>query len=122
MFNPSEAQAALIASLDSANEELQLAAIHVLALLRGGLAQRAIAQLALDSDEVETLRIDAFAGLTTSAKRFGNQLDAGQVDELLSVSMDEPDLRLRTAASHALGALNLAADKANQTILRFHRG
>ncbi len=122
VFDPARAQAALIDSLASTSQDLQIAAIGVLSLLPRGAAQRAIAGVALDGHQPESLRLAAFEGLSESAKRFANQLPGDQTDQLLRIAMDEPNLRLRTAASHALGALNLAADKANQTILKFHRG
>ncbi len=121
-FDPLAAEPALRQSINSSNEDLRIASIRVLALLSTPASQQSIAALALDTEESESMRIPAFSGLSESAKRFGNSLNPAQVDALLDISMNEPDLRLRTAASHALGALNLAADKANQTILRFHRG
>lgn len=122
VFNAAVAEKAVISAAGSVHEDLQIASIDVLALLPGGAAQSAIAQTALQRSNTESLRIAAFAGLSESAKRFSNQLDDDRVDELLEFSFDEPNLRLRTAASHALGALNIAADRASRIPLKYHRG
>ena len=121
IFNPAVVEKQVAAALESAHEDLQIAAINVLALLPGVGAQQAIAGTALQPSNTESLRITAFAGLSESAKRFSNQLDGSSVDDLLKFSFDEPNLRLRTAASQALGALNIAADRASRIPLKYHR-
>jgi len=120
-FDVLMAERALIATLDAANEALRVAGVDVLALLPSVSAQRAIARVALDADQPESFRIPALGALAHSAKLFGNQLESAQVDNLMEVALDESNMRLRTAASHALGALNLSAPKTRQTILRFRR-
>lgn len=122
VFNVSDAERSAVAALDASQEDLQLAAIGLLATISSGGAQRAIAHIALAGSHTESLRTAAFAGLAESAKRFGSLLDGEQVDALLTFSFEEANLRLRTAASHALGALNVASDKASRIPLRFHRG
>ena len=61
-------------------------------------------------------RASSFASLAESAKRFGNSLEAGQIDVLIQIARDEKDLVIRTAASQSLGALNLIDDKASEII------
>ncbi len=122
IFHPLYAEKAAIAALNAPHEDLQIAAVGVNALLPSAKAQTAIAAVALKAGNTESLRVAAFDGLSESAKRFGNQLDGKQIDELLMFSFDEPNLRLRTAASQALGALNVVASKASQIPLKYHRG
>ena len=121
VLDASGAERALTAALKSVHQELQVAAIDVLALIPTATAQRSIADIALTQDD-ETLRIAAFAGLAESAKRFGAGLNDSQTRGLMTISFDESNLRLRTAASHALGALNLPANKASEIVRKYHRG
>jgi HEAT repeat protein len=111
----------VVAALGSVHPELQTVAIDVLSLLSSSEAQKAVARVALDEDATESLRLTAFEGLGTSAKLIGNRLTDGEAEVLLRIAFDEANLRLRTAAGHALGALNLPAAKASQPILKFHR-
>jgi HEAT repeat protein len=116
------AERALIEALESTSEELQTATIGVLSLLPTADAQRAIARVGLDGDQLESLRVSAFAGLSESARRFGSMLGESMIEELLSVAMDDANLRLRTAASRAVGALNLGPSVSNRSILQYSRG
>ncbi len=120
-IDPRAAEPALVTTLGASDDALRVAAVDVLARLSSASAQRAIAGVALDPDQPQAFRIPALRGLAGSAKRFGNQLESAQVDALMDAAMNEPDLSLRTTASHALGALNLAATKARETILRYQR-
>jgi len=121
-FHPLLAEKAAIAALDASVEDLQIAAVGVNALLASDKAQAAIAAVALKGSNTESLRLAAFDGLSESARRFGNRLGEVQIDEMLKFSFNEPNMRLRTAASQALGALNIAASKASQIPLKYHRG
>ncbi len=64
----------------------------------------------------------AFASLAESAKNNANLLDETQVAELVDIAHDDPDLTIRTAGSEALGALNLATNKASEIIRSYHGG
>jgi hypothetical protein len=81
-----------------------------------------VAALALDAANSESLRLSSFASLSESAKSHGNLLSGDQVTELIRIARDEPDLTMRTAASQALGALNLTANKASEIIRGYHEG
>ncbi len=116
------AEPALIASLSSTSEELQIKAASVLALAPTRTAQRAIAHLALSPNETKTLRIAAFASLAESAKNHENLLEDAQVAELVKIARDDEDLVIRTSASEALGAINLASNRASEIIRKHHRG
>ena len=115
------AEAAVLSLLAAPDEALQLAAIEVLALTRSPESQRGIAGVAVDDARAESLRIAAFGALAESAKRFGNLAADGQVPELIRVARADENLTLRTAASRALGALNLSSNQASE-ILRSYSG
>lgn len=116
------AATAVISVLDAPDEELQLAALGVLALTESRESQQGIAARALEAGNPEPLRIAAFDALAESAKRFGNLLGEGQVNELVDVARDEENLTLRTAAGKALGALNLRSNLASEIIRTYHGG
>ena len=116
VFDVGPAASALISALSASDEKLQTTAASVLALVESQEGQRAIAHVALDEKTTPTLRVSAFGSLAESAKRYGNALEPAQVDRLITIARDEKDLVLRTAASQALGALNLVDDKASEII------
>ena len=116
------AEPALIGALTSEEERLQTLAASVLALLETPTAQRAIAHVALDATNTDSLRIAAFGSLAESAKAHGHRLEESQVTDLISLARDEPDLTIRTAASQSLGALNLATNKASEIIRSYYGG
>ena len=122
VYNVGVAEPALVAALASMNEDLQTAAATVLALIPTPAAQQAVGQLALDAANPQSLRIAAFDALAESAKRHGNLLAGAQVTELISISRDDADLTIRTAASQALGAVNLPASQASEIIRSYHGG
>jgi len=63
----------------------------------------------------------AFDALASSAKAFGNRLDDDRVTRVLGLARDEPDLVMRSAASQALGALDLTDNKASDIIRSYYR-
>ncbi len=110
---------ALIAALGSESEELQLKAAAVLCLCRSAQAQDAVAQAALNADRPEALRIEMFAALAESAKANGNKLEPPRVATLIQIAAEDPVMNLRTAASMALGALNLSDNRASEIIRKY---
>ncbi|MCO6437864.1 MAG: HEAT repeat domain-containing protein [Phycisphaerae bacterium] len=122
VYDVGAAQGSLIAALASENEMLRVRAAEVLALLGSAAAQQAIADVALDDGQTSALRIAAFGSLAESAKRFGNMLAEAQVQQLVDIAKDEPDLTMRTAASEALGAVNLATNEASAIVRGYYRG
>ncbi len=110
-----------MAALSADDEGLRIECASVLALLAAPTAQRSIADLALKVDHTESLRLAAFTSLAESARRGGKRLDEGRLQGLLSAARDEPDLTIRTAASRALGAMNLADNKASEIIRSYSR-
>jgi hypothetical protein len=116
------AEPALIAAIASNNEDLQTAVVSVLALAPTSIAQRTIALLGLDPAQTDSLRVAAFNALAESAKNHGHLLEDGAVAALVEIARDDPDLVIRTAASEALGALNLASNKASEIIRNYYGG
>jgi len=122
VFDAGAAEPALIGALASTDARLQVTAASVLALLATPTSQRAIAHVALDPGNAESLRIPSFRFLADSAKVNGNQLEPRQIAELVRIAKEEPNLTLRTAASQALGAVNLAGNQASEIIRSYHGG
>jgi HEAT repeat protein len=122
VFEVGAAESALIAALSSTEPKLQMLAASVLALLPAPTAQRAIAHVALDAGHQEPLRLSAFSSLAESGRNHGLLLDDGQVKSLVDIAKNEPDLTLRTAASQALGSLNLKTNKASEIIRSYYGG
>ena len=116
------AEAALISALGADNQELRTRCASVLALIGTPGAQQALAEVAFDEANNESLRLAAFASLAESARRHGNRLDEQRVQRLLEIARNEPNMTLRTAASQTLGALDLADNKASRIIRSYHRG
>ena len=116
------AEPALIAALSSTDERLQISCAEVLALAPTQTAQRSIAQVALDEGNTRSLRVSAMASLAKSARNHGNLLEDAQWSALVKIARDESDLTIRTAASQALGAINLTDNQASAIIRNYHGG
>jgi hypothetical protein len=111
------AEPGLLTALDGTNADLVAAIGNALARLSSSDAQRGIAHRALDEQAPKEIRIPLFRALTVSAKAFGNQLDAPQVEALQKQAVDTADQDIRSAAAEARGALNLPTDQAASLIL-----
>jgi HEAT repeat protein len=120
VFNFAQAEPALIGALTSPSQELQITCASVLALAPTRTAQRAIAHVAMDDANTETLRVSVFASLAESAKNHGNLLEDGQIIRLVEIGRDDEDLVIRTAASEALGAMNLKTSRASDIIRKYY--
>lgn len=116
------AEPALIGALQSPSEELQTKSAAVLALIRTPTAQRAIGHVALDGRYARSLRLACFGFLAESGKVSGLLLEDAQTAELVKIARDDQDLEIRTAASKALGALNLQSNLASDIIRTYHGG
>lgn len=119
VYDATSAESSLIGALGSSEERLAVSSASVLALLHTPTSQRAIAHVAMDGKRSKDFRVSAFHSLAESAKNHGNQLEPPQVDELIKCSLEENDLVIRTAASQALGAVNLKDNKASTIIRNF---
>ncbi len=122
VFDFTQAEPALIGALSSTDEGLQVLAASVLALTPAPTAQRSICHLALDSTNTTSLRVALFDSLAESAKNNGNRLEDDQIAILVDIARGEEDLVIRTAASQALGAINLATNKASDIIRNYYGG
>ena len=122
VFDFTVAEPALISALASGDEELRSRCLSVLALIGTANAQRAVAEVALTDTNSESLRLEAFDALTSSAKTYGSLLDDERVTRVLTMARDEPDMIMRAAASQALGALDLTDNKASDIIRSYYRG
>ncbi|UCG32360.1 MAG: HEAT repeat domain-containing protein [Phycisphaerales bacterium] len=117
VFAIERAENALVGALQHPAEELRIRAAGVLAFIGTSHAQNAIADAALDPDANMSLRLPAFAALAESAKLHGNLLGAENLNRLMDLTMHADDPVVRTNASRALGALNLAARTAAEIVL-----
>ena len=101
---------------DSSDEPLRIRVAEILSLVDFPAGQKAIAAIALGSENTASLRVAMFASLSTAAGRFGNQLDSQQITSLIEAVATETDNDLRTAAARALGALDLSDPRASDLI------
>jgi hypothetical protein len=122
VYDASMATPSLISALSASDERLQITAALVLALTPLPAAQRAIAHVALDSNNSKSLRVAAFGSLAESAKNNGNLLEEGQVSALVTIAKEDADLTIRTAASQTIGAVNLSNNKASEIIRTYYGG
>jgi hypothetical protein len=118
VVNLSLAQNALVSAVNDQRKEIQILSGRILAHLDSPAAQRAIAGMALNTNNDADVRIAAFNSLATSAKLNANMLVDAMVDAIYSlISSDTTDPTLRSAAAAAYGALNLPSQKVKDLIL-----
>ena len=117
VLNLSDAQPALESAVS--DERIQTLAGRTLAYLDSPGAQRAIAAMALDTNNDPDVRIQAFSSLATSAKLNANMLPDEMIDQIYALisSVDANQEELRAAAAAAYGALNLPSRKVKDLIL-----
>ena len=118
VINLSLAQAALINAVKDKRPQIQILAGRTLAHLNNSGAQRAIAEMALDTDNSGEVRIAAFDSLATSAKLNANMLPDETIDGIYAlIKSNQTEPELRAAAAAAFGSLNLPSQKAKELIL-----
>ena len=122
LFDVGEAESSLIVALETDDTVLKQTVARVLGYIGTTSAQEAIARLALDPAEPEEMRVTMFAALAEAAKRHGNHLPDGLVEELISVAASDGNMVIRTAASQTLGALNLPGNPASVIIRNQYGG
>jgi hypothetical protein len=114
----SQAQSAVIFVTADKQKEIQVLAAQILSYLNSPNAQRAIADMAMNTGNEMDVRITAFQSLVQSAKLNGNMLPDAAVDAIYSlISTDQTDPALRAGAAAAYGALNLPSQKVKDLIL-----
>jgi hypothetical protein len=116
----SVAEQQLIAALGDPRPQIAKAVGDAVALLNSPRAQSGLADRATNAATPPDVRVSLYKSLATSAKFYGNHLEAGQVDELQQVVAGEKNLDVRSAAAEARGALNLAATDAKSLIIQRH--
>ena len=123
VFDLSRAQNALVAVIAATDDaDLRLTVAEVLGYMASGEAQEAIARIALDPSRDVDTRVSMLTALSEAAKRRGNLLGSSSVDSLINLVKNEQDEALRTAASQALGALNLPSNRARELIIKHYGG
>ncbi len=120
-FDLGGAEAALVKVVEAGSPEHRTAAAGVLAFVRSAGAQEAIAKAALADTETPELRSAMFEALAQAAKNHGSMLGDESVQKIIAAVEKDANLVIRTAASQALGAMNLASDPAS-TIIRNQYG
>lgn len=113
----SQAQNALLASLEDTRPEVVKAVAHVLSLLNDKTVQTALTNKAADEKAPEEVKIALFKALATNAKNHGNLLDPDAVNLVQKAVASGASLDVRSAAAEARGALNLPVDQAKSLIL-----
>ena len=120
VLNLSVAEPTLLSSLGDKRAEVVQAVGDAVALLNSPRAQSALAQRAADANTPPEIRVALYKSLATSAKFYGNHLEAGTLGELQQVVVGEKDLNIRSAAAEARGALNLPSAEVKSLILDRH--
>ncbi|MHC5179366.1 MAG: HEAT repeat domain-containing protein [Planctomycetota bacterium] len=109
---------ALVEVTKTSGPEMRVLAAGVLAHLESPEAQRAIAAMALDEQNDNTVLVAAFNSLSLSAKINANLLLTEHIEAVyVLVGSTETDVELRAAAAGAYGALNLPSEQVKSLIL-----
>ncbi len=116
VYDIARTRGVLIEALADERANVKTAAAAALATIPGPEAQRAIADLALDSAIDEKIRVDAFEALDESVRRFGNAIDDRQAQAIVDIVVKGAG-PVRMAAAENLGALSLPSEKVKDLIL-----
>lgn len=122
LFKVEDAEKALMSTLESKEPVLRVTGANALALVGTPAAQSKLAEIALNDAEAEEMRILFFAALAEGAKRHGALLPADLAVKVRDVAEKATSLNLRTAASQALGAMNLPSNPASAIIRNQYGG
>jgi len=108
----------LIKEINDERHEIQILVGRIMAHIDSPNAQRAIAVMALNSQNSTDVRIAALQSLAMSAKMHSNMLIEQMVDGIYTlISSGETEPELRSSAAAAYGALNLPSQKVKDLIL-----
>jgi hypothetical protein len=111
------AQSTLLGALEDARPEIVKLAGEGLGLLKSPDAQKGLAIKANAEGVADEVKVSLFKSLATSAKFFGNQLDAQQTEALENSVKSATNPEVKAAAAEARGALNLPNEQAKALIL-----
>ncbi len=98
------AQNALLAAVDDTRPEVVKAAGQVLALMSLKACQQKLAINGTDEKTADDVKVSLLKSLAVSARFFGNQLDASQLDPLTKLVEAGATKEVREAAAEAHGA------------------
>jgi hypothetical protein len=119
VLNVAVAEPGLLNALNDSRPEIATGAAKVLAWIPSTGAQQGLILKAVDASVTDpAFKATLFKSVATSAKLYGNKLDAAKVDQLQKAVEDLKDADVRAAAAEARGALNLPADEAKNLILK----
>ncbi len=121
VYSLETARQPLLASLDDERPEIRQMATKIVAQLSGAEPQQALLSLGDDASAPDEVRVSAFDGLASSAKRYGNLLGQAEVDTLLTAAAETESPEVRAAAAKAVGALSLPVDQARRLIIESTR-
>ena len=107
----------LLGALEDARPDVAKLAGQGLALMNSDDAQKGLLLRATTEGVPDDVKMSLFKSLATSAKFFGNKLDAGQIAALDGVVTGTGTPDVKSAAAEARGALDLPADQARKLIL-----
>ncbi len=116
VYDLTDATKSLIAALGDKRAPVRVASAQALAQFGAPEAQQAIAALSVDTEADEQTRIAAYAALSESVRRFGNQLTEKQVRAVIDDVMGDGSLDIRNAAAAAMGAMSLPSEKVKELI------
>lgn len=111
------ARSTLLGSLEDARPEIVKLAGEALALMNNDDAQRGLLLRATTDGVADDVKVSLFNSVSTSAKFWGNKLDAQQIAALDRVVREATNAEVKSAAAEARGALNLPSDQAKTLIL-----
>jgi hypothetical protein len=117
VLNLLDAQAALLASLEDARPEISKAGANVLGLLDSPQPQPALLAKALDDKATDEMKVASLKAAATNIRFYGGRLSAEQIESLKKLTGTATTPEVKTAASEALGALNLPADDSKTLIV-----
>ncbi len=108
VFDVADAALPLIATLTESEGQVKFRVAEVLSWINQQRVQVAMMEEALDAGGIE--RIELMEQVANSAKRFGNLLEARQVDRLIDFALSAEGIEA-TAAASLMGALDLPNDR-----------
>lgn len=115
------AHSTLLGALEDSRPQIVKLAGEGLALLNTDDAQKGLLLKATTEGVADEVKVSLFNSVATSAKFFGNKLDAGQLEALDTVVKGATNADVKNAAAEARGALNLPSDQARTLILEQSR-
>ncbi|MGB3087619.1 MAG: HEAT repeat domain-containing protein [Phycisphaerae bacterium] len=118
IYSARRARQSLLESLSAGRpDELVIAVLGALAEIADGEITQAMANVGINKERSQPVRVAAFESLARAARFVGNKLTADQIAAIQTLATD-PDDALRDAAGEALGGLDLDAAEGAKLILQ----